>query len=176
MRISRLLGFAALGFFLLAHGAGAVTHLGVAPGDHVMLALGDPEGSPCTLPARHLVRVRSDGASETQPFRAPRGKVLIVTDVQWTAFGPDLAPDHTLRLVLGLQTHNLFSAVYVSTGIEVKSEAPQARYGTSEHLTSGLVLAPSVTLCAELNQATFDSVSNPALGPIFVQGYLADAR
>lgn len=176
MRLSRIVALVFLGLALGVPAAQAATHLGVPASDHVMLVMGDPDGSPCSLPARHLRRLFPDGTLDDKPFRAPRGKVFIATDVQWEAFGPDLQVGSVLRLRMGLQADNLRVPVFESSGIEVRTESPMGRYGTAESLTAGFVIAPSAILCAELVQATFDEVSNPSLGLILVQGYLADSR
>jgi hypothetical protein len=74
------------------------THMGQAVADHVVLIDGFYKGrdtcKTLSFTDRALFRVSPDGELEPKPFKVPKGRVLVVTDVEWSAFGggEDIAP------------------------------------------------------------------------------------
>jgi hypothetical protein len=143
-----------------------VTHLGVKASQLVSLrGTGICPGFPASFGMTD--RINPDGSIRTM-FVVPRGKVLVVTDFDWSA--RSAVPGS--RLVVRLSIVNASTV----TGTELLATNPVAadsfgRVASHVHLTGGIVVAKrSATLCAEPEVPSGD----PAFD-IHVYGYLADA-
>src|SRR5262245_11292564 len=143
-----------------------VTHLGVRASQLVSLrGTGICPGFPSF--SGMTDRINPDGSIRTM-FAIPRGKVLVVTDLDWSA--ESAVPGS--RLVVRLFIVNASTGV----GIQLLATNPVAadsfgRVASHVHLTGGIVVARrGATLCAEPEVPSGD----PGFD-IHVYGYLADA-
>jgi hypothetical protein len=123
--------------------AGASTHIGQKIEDHVVLTLILP-GAAC--PAA-LHRIRLDGSVSEQAFRVREGRVLVVTDVEWSAFPDEFSnPGDSVRLQIMLSTSgpNFLPAFQSRAVIRGAAGVP----GSSEQLTTGFAVGSGTPICA----------------------------
>jgi hypothetical protein len=144
--------------------AAATTHMGQKIEDHVVLTMVQP-GLAC--PAV-LHRVGLDGILSEQPFRVPTGRVLVVTDVDWSAFPGEFSePGDSVRLQIMLATSgvNLLPSFQSSAVIRGAHGVP----GTSEQLTTGFALERGTPICAIAGDGLQSSATVETL---VLRGYL----
>ena len=151
-----------------------VTHVGAKPSDHVMLeSVGvDPNGtSGCVVrvSAVEFKRNLLDGTTEQTEgsFQVPTGKVLVVTDFDWSYQAENgttaAGTTQVLRLVVQNIADGHFFPVASSTAI-LNSEGFGA---ATESMTGGFVLSSKARLCAAVSPGSEDR-----LNFLHVRGYL----
>lgn len=130
--------------------AEAGTHTGRAPSEHVTLY---------RLGGGTLQRVSAQGVPSGEQFVVPAGKVLVVTDLSWTAAGAatNAGSAATFRILNGGQIVHLSTAIIGGNGVA----------GASESMTSGIVFAPG-------SSVTWATTTISGLD-VSVHGYLAPA-
>lgn len=154
------------------------THLDQLPANHVMLELvGGMNGGfgPGNL---DFVRNLSDGNHAVAPspgsFRVPKGKFLVVTDVDWQYIHPQGTAGAGKIQILRLFVHNLTapqsSALRVFESTVVLSS--QGQGGISESMTSGFVVSPE----ARIGIDVFPGPAGPPSGlqHAILRGYLTE--
>jgi len=118
------------------------THLGQEPGSLVTLRC---QGSPVIARELFCTRSHSDGTTP-ENFTVPGGSVLVVTDVSWRIDrGRVYAGNSTIFTIeLREQLSNHRSLVFISYQVaDVDGVAFK-----DEHLTTGFVVSPGVTIMA----------------------------
>ena len=153
--------------------------------DYVVLRDGSfsgPVEAVCPLTAsfndRALFRVLPDGTRASEPFTVPAGRNLVITDVEWTvdalSTGLSLVPGGTVRTRLQIGSGSTFNQVFFSRTVEVGSES--GRITGSEHLTTGVVVAPKTAICPASAEFTSSTVISARLLEIVLRGYLIMAH
>ena len=168
------------GFMLSS--AKAATHL-MQPttASHVMLVGGASGPNLCgslSFQNRSFFQSFPNGTQSTTPFVVPMGKKLVVTDVEWSAYGGPLgtnllSPGNTLRLTIALtQTGSSAAQVFVSRGITLDTYTAGGRPGSSEQLTAGFVVSPGVSICPSAYQESPNSGASVYIDRIILRGYI----
>ena len=153
--------------------------------DHVVLREGNLSGrveADCPLTAsfadRALFRVRPDGTRESEPFTVPAGRHLVITDVEWTvdalSTGFPLIPGGTVRTRLQIGSGDTFNQVFLSRTVEVGAES--GRITGSEHLTTGVEVAPNTAICPGAAEFNSNAVISARLLEIVLRGYLINTK
>jgi hypothetical protein len=161
--------------------AAAVTHL-VQPvaANHVTLVDGPSGPNPCgtlSFQNRSFFRVLPNATMSTLPFVVPQGRNLVVTDVEWSAYGGPLgtvplAVGTTLRLKIFLVAGASSGQVFSSRGITLDANSAAGRPGSSEQLTAGFVVGPGVSICPYVYQETPSFGASVYIDGIILRGYL----
>jgi hypothetical protein len=182
--------------FALALGAAmsataqAGTHLGQqGASTHVtLIAKPIPSGSPAnkcntaSFEGQDLYRVLSDGSTASTPFTVPSGHYLVVTDVEWSAQGAvlstvaPLAPNRSLVLEINLYkpgASGTGNSVYMSPGIWVYPALVDGVLGDSDHMTSGFIVGPGVSICPQAYETKQFSSNAAKLTRILLHGYFS---
>ena len=130
--------------------AEAGTHTGRAASEHVTLY---------RLGGGTLQRVSPVGVPSGEQFVVPAGKVLVVTDLSWTAAGAatNAGSAATFRILNTGQIVHVSTAIIGGNGVA----------GASESMTSGIVFAPG-------SSVTWATTTISGLD-VTVHGYLASA-
>jgi hypothetical protein len=130
--------------------AEAGTHTGRAASEHLTLY---------RLDGGTLQRVSPEGVPSGEQFVVPAGKVLVVTDLSWTAAGAatNAGSAATFRILNTGQIVHLSTAIIGGNGVA----------GASESMTSGIVFAPG-------SSVTWATTTISGLD-VTVHGYLAPA-
>jgi len=118
------------------------THLGQEPGSLVTLRC---QGSPVIARELFCTRSHSDG-TVAENFTVPVGSVLVVTDVSWRIDGGRGYAGNSTIFTIELRQHllNQRSLVFISYQVaDVDGVAFK-----DEHLTTGFVVSPGVTIMA----------------------------
>lgn len=125
------------------------THLGQPPSQHVLLEsigvadTGDPRQD------LDFFRILPDGTMTPggpTGFRTPRGKMLIITDVDWQYGSGNPGGAQTFRVFIEkLAEPSLSRRVFEST-VTLNGEG---HGGTSEAMTTGFVVSPEVRLTVD---------------------------
>jgi hypothetical protein len=161
--------------------AAQISHQGQDISEHVVLRDGSLTGrfegvcpATASFKDRALFRVWPDGSPASEPFTVPAGRLLVITDVEWTvdalAVGLPLTPGETVRTRLQIGSGTTFNQVFLSRSVEVGSE--RGRVTGSDQLTTGFVVASNTAICpgsAEFNSAT---VKSARLIELVLRGYL----
>jgi hypothetical protein len=153
------------------------THLGQKIQDHVMLvaAVVPEEDEPCSgvsFSGLDLFRVFPDGAKSPTPFRVPNGKILVITDVEWSVDALLLMPLVTgsmaeLRLTIG------DGPIVFQSSVVVQAESRIA--GKNEHSTTGIQVGENALICPEaIIWEGVDSL-DPSIRIFLLHGYLINA-
>jgi hypothetical protein len=165
--------------------AAQVSHLGQNVADHVMLRSGTPSGrfvSTCPVPASPqgmvLFRVWPDGTRESESFTVPSGRLLVITDVEWTVMnrtnGGALTAGATVRFRLQIGSGTTFSSVFLSPTVEVGSE--RAAVSGSEQLTTGIAVGPNTTICPSAVEFIPNGFASAWVNELVLRGYLITAH
>lgn len=173
--------------FGLAEGA-ALTHLGQKPDQHVVLISGYVQSGngKCTQSAsfkdRAFYRVFADGTQATEPFVVPPKRYLVITDLEWSAYGGsggnDLSPftaGNSLHMDLWLlnpDLGDLYQHVFSSAPLVLDANAATAILGGSEHMTSGILVGPSVNICPSASQRQRNFGATAYIDNVILHGYL----
>jgi hypothetical protein len=170
--------------------AQAGTHLGQASvASHVtLIAKLIPNGSPAnkcntaSFEGQDLYRVYADGTTDSKPFTVPNGHYLVVTDVEWAAQGGvngmtgPLAANRSLVLEIDLRKPGFSgsgNSVYTSPGIWVYPALVEGVLGDTDHLASGFVVGPGVSICPQAYETKQLSGKAAKLFRIQLHGYLS---
>ena len=126
---------------------------------------------------RAFFQVFPDGTVSPEPFAVPREQNLVITDVEWAAYGGplgtvSLAPGNTLRLLIVLGTPGAVPPVFMSRGITLDADSASGRPGSSEQLTAGFVVGPGALICPVASQASPSFVATAYIDRIILRGYL----
>ena len=177
----RLLAFAGAFLGALAFGAAPTlaqpvsSHLGQKINEHVMLidVFGPPNNfcSTVSFTDREFHRVFPDGTRDPIPFDVPAGRLLVLTDVEWNAYGgPNgtniLSANSTLVFQLAVGNN-----VVMSSYVPLDADSANGRPGKSEHMTTGIVVAPGARICPIAGQVQPSSVAASFLDRVFLRGY-----
>jgi hypothetical protein len=128
---------------------------------------------------RAFFRAFPDGTVSQAPFRVPRGKFLVITDVEWSVnadFGPPV-PGRTLVLdiVLGTGLFPAITTVFQSRVVTLDADTAAGRPGASDHLSTGFVVGPGVPICPLAAQRDASLERSLPLDRIILRGYLVSA-
>ena len=125
-----------------------------------------------------LFRVRSDGTRESEPFTVPAGRHLVITDVEWTvdalSTGLSLIPGGTVLTRLQIGSGDTFNQVFLSRTVDVGAES--GRITGSEHLTTGVEVAPNTAICPGAAESSSNTVISARLLEIALRGYLINTK
>jgi hypothetical protein len=146
----------------------ALTHLGQQVQDHVTLEVVGGLTGGCGAALLDFVRILPDGSSQSGPqgggWRIPRGRFLVITDVDWQYVHPDAgnAAGHieVLRLFVGERRVFESTLVLSTTG----------EGGISESMTAGFVVASSTHICPDVIPGPVGPPSG--LQHLILRGYL----
>jgi hypothetical protein len=160
------------------------SHLLQAPLDHVVLRaaatdLRDDNPCPGDFRGKAFFRILPDGTRETLPFAVPSGRLLVVTDVEWTASrlvgGGALLAGRPVVLSLSLKAPPPSTPEVVFRSEGVRSGYGQGRVvAGSDQLTAGFAVAEQTGICAGVAQLVPNGFSGVRTGPILLRGYLVD--
>jgi hypothetical protein len=163
------------------------SHLGQSIQDHVTLVdrehPGETKCDTNSFENRAFFRVSPEGKVEAKPFSVPKGRLLVVTDVEWAAYGgPNdtvaLKPDTTLRLEIHVGNAKQIidnPTVFISS-ITLDQAAAAGRPGRSEYCTAGFVVAAGRRICPNAYTADPNSGATAFIDMIILRGYLIDAK
>ena len=181
--IARRLAFVVVAAMPLAGGPAAAqfSHQGQPIGDHVVLRDGSLSGRglPVCPPTasfkeKALFRVFPDGTRAADPFTVPAGRLLVITDVEWTvnglSGGTPLTAGATVRTRLQIGSDMTFDHVFLSRTVEVGSE--RGYVSGNEQLTTGFVVAPNTTICADSAEFGSNTIKSARLIELVLRGYL----
>jgi hypothetical protein len=150
--------------------------------DHVMLVDHAVHGgsSICntlSFQDRAFFQAFPDGTVGEKPFEIPEGYSLVVTDVEWAAYGGPLgtnplASGNTLRMWITLEVPGSSAQVFMSRGVTLDTFSAAGRPGTSEQLTAGFVVNPKVTICPRASQLSPSSAASSYIDTIILRGYV----
>jgi hypothetical protein len=126
---------------------------------------------------RAFFRLFPDGTLSPEPFEVPRELNLVITDVEWAAYGgplgtSSLSPGNTLRLEIALSALTGNPRVFLSRGITLDADTATGRPGTSEQLTAGFVVGPGAPICPMATQASPSFLAVAYIERIILRGYL----
>jgi hypothetical protein len=168
--------------------AQAATHLGQSSAaSHVTLiakTIPNPsQANKCTLASfsnQNLYRIGTNGVAEATPFVVPSGQYLVITDIEWTARGGltnigSFTANWPLRLDISIvkpSTMGSGNLVYTSPGITVDPVDVDNILGSTDNLTSGIVVGAGSSLCPGAYQSRPNSWGARALNSFVVHGYL----
>jgi hypothetical protein len=166
-----------------AYAAPPPTHLNQpAITDHVMLvdqaiAGGSKICGTLSFRDRAFFQAFPDGTISPTPFEVPEGSSLVITDVEWAAYGgplgtSPLAAGNTLRLQIALAVPTSSVQVFSSRGVTLDTFSATGRPGTSEQLTAGFVVNQRVTICPTVSQVTPSFVATSYIDYIYLRGYV----
>jgi hypothetical protein len=158
-----------------------ISHQGQDINDHVVLRDGSLSGryadDVCTsgsFKGKGLFRVSPDGTLESAPFTVPAGRLLVITDVEWTVSGTtlglSLAPGATVRTRIALGNGLTLTPVFLSKTVQVDSGGVYV--AGSEQLTTGFVVAPSATICPSSVEFSSGVLISANLIEFVLRGYL----
>jgi hypothetical protein len=162
-----------------------VNHLLQTPSDHVVLEAGFldlREENPCpgSFAGQAFFRTLPDGTQEATPFQVPSGRLLVVTDVEWSASqrvgGGALFPGRPVVLSLSLKAPPPSTPRVVFRSEGVRSGYGQGRVvAGSDQLTAGFAVAAQTRICAGLAQLTNNGLNSVEPLTLLLRGYLVDA-
>jgi hypothetical protein len=161
--------------------AAQISHQGQDISDHVVLRDGSlsGRGAPVCPPTtsfkdKALFRVFPDGTRASIPFTVPPGRLLVITDVEWTvnglSAGPSLTAGATVRTRLQIGSDATFDQVFLSRTVEVGSE--RGHVSGNEQLSTGFVVAPNTTICADSAEFGSNAIKSARLVELVLRGYL----
>lgn len=150
------------------------SHLLQEPDDHVVLTREFHTGG-CGLLESAFFRIYPDGTKDSDPFRVPEGRLLIVTDVDWwlANFRQPFSPGYATYFELALehQVGNYRSTFRVFKDTLLND--PQNRLGRSVSMTTGFVVAPDTRICPFAQVAPTNDTDILRLN-VILRGYLID--
>lgn len=126
---------------------------------------------------RAFYQLFPDGTLSAEPFEVPREMNLVVTDVEWAAYGGplgtvNLMAGNTLRLEIALSALTGNPRVFLSRGVTLDANSATGRPGTSEQLTAGFVVGPGAPICPMATQASPSFLATAYIERIILRGYL----
>ena len=151
-----------------------ITHMGVPPGEHVVLECVGGATDGCGTAKWDFVRNLPDGTRASGYFRIPEGKMLVITDVDWQYH----YEEHAYKMmILRLKLINI--AEFSAPGPEPHGERvfestiilnQFGEGGISESMTSGFVVSSKARICPDL----FPGPGGPPHGlqHLILRGYL----
>ena len=161
--------------------AAQISHMGQDITDHVVLRDGALSGrdpivcNSASFNNRGLFRVAPDGTLAADPFTVPAGRLLVITDVEWsvsaTTTGLPLTPGWTVRTRVQIGNG---TTVFLSRMIEVGAQGAPV-YG-SEQLTTGFVVASNTPICPGAAELQSNTVISAKLLEMVLRGYLIDTK
>jgi hypothetical protein len=152
-----------------------LSHLGQPPGEHVTLeVVGGMKGG-CGPAQLDFVRVLPDGNTEAGPgglgYRVPKGKFLVVTDVDWQYVHPKGAEGAGKIQVLRLSIENLAKPGNSRRAIDsTVTLSSQGEGGVSVSMRSGFVVSSKARICPDVFPGPLGPPSG--LQHLIVRGYL----
>jgi len=171
-----------MGLAVASGPAFAATHLEQPnTGTHVTLVAKPSGPNVCgtlSFQNRAFFRVFPNATTSSTPFVVPQGRTLVVTDVEWAAFGGvlgtnALAVGNTLVLKIFLVLGSSSAQVFRSRGLTLDANSATGRPGSSEQLTAGFVVGPNVSICPAVNQEAPTFGATAYLDDIVLRGYLS---
>ena len=171
-----LAGAILLGSVLPVKAQNILTHMGVPPEDHVILQTLGVLGQCDALGlARYEFRTRMfmDGRV-TSDFSIPEGRVLVVTDFDWQykhPQGASKAGELTI-MRLNITEGSGFNSDYYRVLDSAIILGPEGSGGTSENLTSGILVASGSQLCMDVTPGSNGPPSG--IQHAIIRGYLLD--
>jgi len=163
----------------------SVTHMGVAATDHVVLyGLRNIAGG-CTQAGYEFFRANVGGLGTAPspgvdgPFRLRRGRLLVVTDVDWDYIHPQGAASAGTRHELALRVQSLNTPTQIMTVFKSGTLLnTDGKGGAQASLTSGFIVAAGARLCPIVFPGpTVDPGGTSAgLQEVIVRGYVVTAR
>lgn len=154
-----------------------LTHLGQLSSNHVTLEVVGGATGGCGPELWDFVRVLPDGSSSGF-FRVPKGKVLVVTDVDWQYATHGIfttSKMQVLRLVIeNLADPKLDRRAMDSTIMLTDDGKGGLAGGVSESMTSGFVVSSEARICPDV----FPGPMGPpgGLQHLILRGYLAPEK
>jgi hypothetical protein len=118
-----------------------------------------------------------DGTLATAPFEVPSDSSLVITDVEWAAYGGvlgtnPLAAGNTLRLRIALANPTSSVVVFTSRGLTLDTFSATGRPGSSEQTTTGFVVNPRTAICPMVEQSMPGSTASEYIDYIILRGYV----
>jgi hypothetical protein len=159
------------------------THLGQDVDQHVTLIAHPHEGdSSCdtlSFKDKALFRVSPDGKVEGKPFTVAKGRLLVVTDVEWSAYGgPNgtnkLEPNRTITLTIHVGNAAQIQdnpAVFMSS-LTLDQAAAAGRPGKSEYPTAGFLVGAGRRICPNVSQLEPQFAATVFIDRLILRGYL----
>jgi hypothetical protein len=163
----------------------SITHMGVAPTDHVVLYGLRSIAGGCAQAGYEFFRVNVDGLGSIPspdvdpPFRVRRGRYLVVTDVDWDYIHPLGPATAGTRQELVLRVQRLSATTQVMSVFKSSSLLnSEGRGGAQSAMTSGFVVAAGARLCPIVFPGpTVDpGGSSAGLQEVILRGYLVARR
>lgn len=157
-----------------------LSHQGQKIHEHIVLV--GPAGTDSTLSVCDWTRLRSNGRLESQSFSIPDGRVLVITDVEWSAAleretqstsFTNAMVELTIHLGASFPPEGL--PVFQSRSVHVPEQVLQV--GSNEQTTTGFVVAPDTRMCAWATLFVAGSASfsdRQELAEVILRGYLID--
>lgn len=157
-----------------------LTHMGQPASNHVTLELvkvGTGGCEPCQL---DFVRVLPDGNAETESYRVPEGKVLVVTDVDWQYATWGLFETKRVQ-ILRLFIENLAPPYFTRVAFESTITLVDDGYGglaggISERMTSGFIVSSEARICPNVYPGPTCRGEGGGLQHVTLRGYLTEDR
>jgi hypothetical protein len=161
-----------------------VSHQGQNIIDHVVLRDGNPSGrgsssdvcQSASFKDKALFRVSPDGTQASEPFMVPAGRLLVITDVEWTvdatSGGFSLTPGWSVRTSVRIGSGATLTRVFLSRTVQVGAES--APVSASEQLTTGFVIAPNTAICPSSTVLQSNGFVTARLFELILRGYLID--
>ena len=157
------------------------SHLSQPIGNHVMLVTGYISGGSKGClggVGGPLVRVYPSGGTSSTEYVVPKGKILVLTDVEWRVILGDPKGGEALTLIISAEGSGYYpfrSSVAVLTAEQANLGAGLAMLGASDQLTAGFQIGEGKRLCMRLSYATGtverDRIADPQVS---LRGYLID--
>jgi hypothetical protein len=149
--------------------------MGQAPSNHVVLELVGGLKGGCGPGLLDFIRVLPDGNMQSGAgglgYRVPKGKVLVVTDVDWQYVHPNHATAAGTIEILRLFIENLANTSIRRRAFESTiTLSSQGEGGVSESMTSGFVISSAARICPDV----FPGPQGPPFGlqHLILRGYL----
>jgi hypothetical protein len=125
---------------------------------------------------RAFFRANPNGSVSSAPFRLATGQYLVVTDVEWSAYGGplgtvNLLQGKSLRLAIALTQGQTSTNVFFSRSITLDADTATGRPGSSEQLTAGFVVGSGATICPSVVQTTPSYGATSYIDEIVLRGY-----
>lgn len=152
-------------------------HQGQLISDHVVLVGSTSDKTPTFY--CEWTQLFPNGEMGGQPFTIPKGRALVVTDVEWDAFlQSHLQHSHdfgVLDVKIWLNKGFFGPPVFRSSSVAVGAPGKVPWLGTNDQLSTGFVVMPGTPICGHATVSTLEgSAFVPALNAAVLRGYLID--
>jgi hypothetical protein len=150
------------------------SHLFQVPKDHVVLTRDYHVGG-CGMLESEFFRIYPDGTKDSTPYRVPRGRLLVITDVDWwlANFIPPYSPGYSTYFDLALE-HQVGALITTFRVFkDTLIDDPQNRLGRSVSMTTGFVVAPDTRICPNAQVPLTNDRDKQRLD-VILRGYLID--